>query len=88
MSGPLLEDAAERRRREGEELRRRKLLHRAEGSSWRLIPLADLSFGRHFVEDTETGERFRVYRGEVDATHTPVVAWAVTVDGPVFLEPI
>lgn len=78
----------ESRRRAREELRTRQRLHLAESSSWKRIDLADLRFSRHFVEDTRTGERYRRYRGEVmDAMHTPVVAWAIRPDGPVFLEP-
>jgi hypothetical protein len=52
-------------------------------------PYIALNFGRHVVEDTRTGGRYRIYRGEVkNAMHTPVVAWAITPDGPVFLEPV
>ena len=48
-----------------------------------------MRFATHTIEDTETGERFKVYRGEVlDAVNLPVTAWAITSSGPLFLEPV
>jgi hypothetical protein len=78
----------EERRRARAELRRQQRQRLAEGSTRRRIDLADLRFERHGVMDLRTGKRYRVYRGEVmDAMHTPVIAWAISPDGPVFLEP-
>ncbi len=77
----------ESRRRAREDMRRQQRLHFAESSNWKRIDLADLRFGR-IVEDTRTGERYRVYRGEVfDAVNLPVIAWYISPEGPVFLEP-
>ena len=79
----------ESRRRAREERRKQQRLHFAETSNWPRIDLADLRFERFVVENTRTGERYRVCRGEaMDANYTPAVAWFIGTDGgPVFLEP-
>ena len=71
-----------------EDLRRQQRQKFAEHSTWKRLDVENLLFGR-FVEDTRTGERYRVYRGElVDAVDLPVIAWYVSPDGPVFLEAV
>jgi hypothetical protein len=75
-------------RRAREELRRRQRQHLAEGSNWKRIDLDALAFGCHGVTDARTGERYRVYRGEVfDAVNVPVVAWFIRDGQAEFLEP-
>ena len=85
----LISDEEERRRREVEELRRRQRLYVGERSSWKRLDLASLRVGR-FVEDTRTGERYRVYRGEVlGVVNLPISAWYVGPDEwPVFLQAV
>ena len=68
------DEESRRRAREGCALRRR--LHFAQNLNCRRIDLKDLKFGRHLVEDTRTGERYRVYRGELlDAADLPISGW-------------
>lgn len=61
----LVTGTEESRRRAREELRRQRRLHFAESSSWPRLDLADLRFGRFYVEHTPSGTRYRVVRGEV-----------------------
>ena len=77
----------ESRRRARAELRVQQRERLAEHSTWKRLDLANLRIGR-FVEDTRTGERYRVYRGELDAQTLPVVAWYISPTGPVFLEAV
>ena len=85
----LYEGDDETRHRAREERRKQQRLHFAESPNWPRIDRADLSFGRFVVENTRTGERYRVCRGEaMDASYSPAVAWFIGTDGdPVFLEP-
>lgn len=54
-----------------------------------LVSWDDLLFASHTIEDASTGEKFKRYRGEVlDAVNLPITAWAITPDGPLFLEPV
>ena len=78
----------ESRRRARAELRLQQRQRFAEHSTWKRLDLANLRVGR-FVEDTRTGERYRVYRGELlDAVNLPVIAWYTAPEGPVFLEAV
>ena len=61
----------------------------AQNLNCRRIDLGDLKIGRRLVEDTRTGDQYRVYRGEVlDAANLPVTAWYIAAEGPVFLEAV
>ena len=83
----LVAGTEEPRRRAREDLRRQQRLHFAESSTWPRVDLADLRFGHHLVENKRTGETYRRYQGEMlDAMHTPIVAWSITPNGPIFLE--
>ena len=83
----LFEGDDETRRRAREDLRRQQRLRLAESSNWKRIDLADLEFKRFLVTNARTGETLRIYRGEVlDAMHSPIVAWAIGRDGPIFFE--
>lgn len=85
----LVAGTEESRRAAREDLLRQRRRHLAEGSNWPRLEFADLRFERYYVEHARTGERYRVYRGEImSATYSPVVAWFVGTDGgPMFLEP-
>ena len=85
----LVAEEDERRRRARDELRRQQRMYLVENSNWRRINWDDLLFASHTIEDTSTGEEFKRYRGEVlDAVNLPITAWAITPDGPLFLEPV
>ena len=87
-STELVVDDAERRRRDREELLKRQRLQLAESSRWPRLDLEALRFERYEVVHMPTSERYRIVRGEIlDAQFTPVTAWAITPDGPLFLEP-
>jgi hypothetical protein len=79
--------AEEERAAARKEERRQRLVAIAMRSAWEELPRRELEFGRRDVTHTPTGECYRLYRGEVDAQYSPVVAYFVTESGdPVFLE--
>jgi hypothetical protein len=78
-----------------EEFLRRQRLEAARRSHWLEVDRADLEPWRfNVLVHKQTGNRYRIYRGLVDALHSPVTAYArvgekagVTTD-VLLLEPV
>lgn len=71
-----------------DDLLRQRRMRVAMTSNLLEIERRDLRFGRYgLAEDTATGRRYRVMRGEVDALHSPTVAYTVDGADVIFLEP-
>src|SRR5687768_3657328 len=68
--------------------RRQQRLRIAMQSKWAEVPRSRLKFGPGGqVENETTGEFYAVYRGEIDAQFSPVIAYYIEDGEPIFLEP-
>ena len=59
-------------------------LEQARKAGWPRLELADLHFGRHFVEHLPSGDLYFAHRGElVDAIYTSAAAYYLRDDGEI-----